>query len=106
MSSAGLRRGYLETAPGEQRRVVHRELRSIRRISRERLQNLPQSFPTDDAPPRIFPRNLVKLMEIVMKNVIKTQSGLAKFMVAAGFFGLGCTAIGGTALAQQPTAAA
>ena len=40
-----------------------------------------------------------------MNNVIKTQSGLSKFMVVASFFALGCTAIGGTALAQQPTAA-
>jgi UrcA family protein len=40
-----------------------------------------------------------------MKNVIKTQSELAKFMVAACIFALGCTAIGGTALAQEPTAA-
>jgi UrcA family protein len=40
-----------------------------------------------------------------MKNVIKTQSGLAKFTVAAGFFALGCTAIGGTAMAQEPAAA-
>jgi UrcA family protein len=40
-----------------------------------------------------------------MKNVIKTQSTLAKFLVAAGFFALGCSAIGGTALAQEPTAA-
>jgi UrcA family protein len=40
-----------------------------------------------------------------MKNVIKTQSGLVKFMVAAGFFALGCTTIGKTALAQEPTAA-
>jgi UrcA family protein len=41
-----------------------------------------------------------------MKNVIKTQSRLAKFAVVASFFALGCAAIGGTALAQQPTAAA
>ena len=40
-----------------------------------------------------------------MKQLIKTRSNLAKFMVAAGFFALGCTVIGGTALAQQPTAA-
>ena len=40
-----------------------------------------------------------------MKNTINTQSNLAKFIVAAGFFALGCTAIGGTALAQEPTAA-
>jgi UrcA family protein len=40
-----------------------------------------------------------------MKNVIKTQTGLAKFIVVASFFALGCTAIGGTALAQQATAA-
>src|SRR5271165_271768 len=40
-----------------------------------------------------------------MNNVIKTQSDLAKFMVVASFFALGCTAIGATALAQQPTAA-
>ncbi len=38
-----------------------------------------------------------------MKSVINTQSNLAKFMVAAA---IGCTAIGGTALAQEPTAAA
>jgi UrcA family protein len=36
---------------------------------------------------------------------MKTQSDLVKFLVAAGFFALGCTAIGGTALAQEPTAA-
>jgi UrcA family protein len=40
-----------------------------------------------------------------MKNPIKTQSELAKFMLVSSFFALGCTAIGGTALAQQPTAA-
>jgi UrcA family protein len=40
-----------------------------------------------------------------MKNVSKTQSKLAKFMVATSFFALGCTAIGGNALAQQPAAA-
>src|SRR5271157_3760685 len=39
-----------------------------------------------------------------MKNLIKTQSNLTKFMVA-GFFALGATAIGGTALAQEPAAA-
>jgi UrcA family protein len=44
-------------------------------------------------------------MEIVMQNLIKTRADLAKFMVVAGFFALlGCTAIGRTALAQQPTA--
>jgi UrcA family protein len=37
-----------------------------------------------------------------MKNLIKTQS---KFIVAASFFALGATAIGGTALAQEPAAA-
>jgi UrcA family protein len=41
-----------------------------------------------------------------MKNGIKTQSDLAKFMVAASFFALGCTAIGAMAQAQEPTAAA
>lgn len=35
-----------------------------------------------------------------MNNLIKTQSNLAKFIVVAGFF-----ALGGTALAQQPKAA-
>jgi UrcA family protein len=44
--------------------------------------------------------------EIVMKSPINTQSNLAKFMVAAGFLAFGCTAIGGTALAQEPSAAA
>ena len=47
----------------------------------------------------------IYLQEIVMKNVIKTQSGLAKITVAASFFALACTAIGGTALAHEPTAA-
>jgi UrcA family protein len=41
--------------------------------------------------------------ETVMKSVVNTQSNLAKFMVAASFFALGGTAIGGTALAQEPT---
>jgi UrcA family protein len=41
-----------------------------------------------------------------MKNLIKTQSNLTKFMVAASFFAVGATAIGGTALAQEPAAAA
>jgi UrcA family protein len=36
-----------------------------------------------------------------MNNLIKTQSSLAKFIVAAGLFALGC---GGIALAQEPTA--
>jgi hypothetical protein len=58
ISSAGYRRQLVETAPGEQRRVVHREFRIIRRISRERLQNLPHNFPIDEAA-RIFPRNPV-----------------------------------------------
>jgi UrcA family protein len=40
-----------------------------------------------------------------MKNLIKTQSNLAKLLVAAGVLSLGCTAIGGTALAQEPAAA-
>jgi UrcA family protein len=40
-----------------------------------------------------------------MKNVSKTQSKFAKFMVATSFFALGCAAIGGTALASEPTAA-
>src|SRR5271170_1542787 len=45
-----------------------------------------------------------KTQEMLM-NVIKTQSELAKFMVVASFFAFACTAIGGTALAQQPAAA-
>jgi UrcA family protein len=40
-----------------------------------------------------------------MKNVVKTPPDLAKFIVAASFFVLGCSAIGGTARAQEPTAA-
>jgi UrcA family protein len=40
-----------------------------------------------------------------MKNVSKTRSDLTKFLLAGSFFFLGCTAIGGTALAQEPTAA-
>ena len=40
-----------------------------------------------------------------MKSVINTQSNVAKFMVAASFFALGCTAVGGTALAAEPTTA-
>jgi UrcA family protein len=46
----------------------------------------------------------IYLKEIVMKNIIKTHSDLAKFMLAASL-ALGCTAVGGMALAQQPTAA-
>jgi len=40
-----------------------------------------------------------------MKSAINTQSNVAKFMVAASFFALGCTAVGGTALAAEPTTA-
>ncbi len=40
-----------------------------------------------------------------MKTLIKTQSNSAKFIVAAGFLALGCTAIGGTARALEPTVA-
>jgi UrcA family protein len=47
----------------------------------------------------------IYLKEIVMKNVSKTQAELAKFIVAASLFTLGCTALGGAALAQEPTAA-
>jgi UrcA family protein len=39
-----------------------------------------------------------------VNNVIKTQSKLAKSIVAASFFALACTVIGGEALAQQLTA--
>ena len=41
-----------------------------------------------------------------MKNLNKTRSNSAKFIVAVGLLTLGCTAIGGTALALEPTAAA
>jgi UrcA family protein len=42
-----------------------------------------------------------------MRNLIENRSDLVKFTVVASFFALlGCTAIGRTALAQQPTAAA
>jgi UrcA family protein len=44
-------------------------------------------------------------MEIVMKNVIKTQSNMAKILAAAGILALGSTAISGTALASEPIAA-
>ena len=37
--------------------------------------------------------------------MIKTQSNLTKFIVAAGFLAVGATAIGGPALAQEPAAA-
>jgi UrcA family protein len=40
-----------------------------------------------------------------MKNQIKTQLGLSKFVVVASFIALSCVAIGGTALAQTPAAA-
>jgi UrcA family protein len=61
-------------------------------MSRERLQNVAQDSPIEGI--QTQPR------EIVMKNLIKTQSKLAKFIVIAGFL-----AIGGTALASEPTAA-
>jgi UrcA family protein len=48
----------------------------------------------------------VLTQEIVMRNVVKTQSKLAKFVVAGSFLGFGSAAIGGNALAQQATAAA
>lgn len=41
-----------------------------------------------------------------MKNLNKSPSNSAKFIVAVGLLALGCTAIGGTALALEPTAAA
>jgi UrcA family protein len=47
----------------------------------------------------------VYLKEIIMKNLIKTQSKSAKFILAAGLVALGGMAIGGTAVAQQPAAA-
>ena len=37
-----------------------------------------------------------------MNNLIKTQSKIAKFVLAAGFLSLGGAAIGGTALAGEP----
>ena len=37
-----------------------------------------------------------------MNNPIKTQSKIAKFVLAAGFFSLGGAAIGGSALASEP----
>jgi UrcA family protein len=37
-----------------------------------------------------------------MNNLIKTQSKIAKFVLAAGFLSLGGAAIGGTALASEP----
>jgi len=40
-----------------------------------------------------------------MNNLIKTQSMLVKFIVAAGFVSLGGAAIGGSALASEPAAA-
>jgi len=40
-----------------------------------------------------------------MNNLIKTQSKLVKFIVAAGFLGLAGAATGGTALASEPAAA-
>jgi UrcA family protein len=40
-----------------------------------------------------------------MKNVFKTQSHLAKFMVAASFVGLGCAAIGANAQSLEASAA-
>jgi UrcA family protein len=40
-----------------------------------------------------------------VKNVIKTRSKLAKFIMTVSFLSLGCTAIGVEALAQQAKAA-
>jgi UrcA family protein len=39
-----------------------------------------------------------------VKNLIKTHSRLAKFIMAAGFLALGGTAMGGKAQAQEPNA--
>jgi UrcA family protein len=41
-----------------------------------------------------------------MKNVVNTQSRLAKFLAAAAFFTLGATALGGNALADATAAEA
>jgi UrcA family protein len=41
-----------------------------------------------------------------MKNLINTRLNLSKSLAVASFFALGCTAIGGTALAQEPATAA
>jgi UrcA family protein len=40
-----------------------------------------------------------------MKNLIKTQSNFPRILVAAGFLAFGGMAIGGTALASEPTGA-
>lgn len=40
-----------------------------------------------------------------MTNLIKAQSAVAKFIVAAGFLSLAAVAIGGTAVASEPSAA-
>jgi UrcA family protein len=93
----GFRLGFV-FAPGEQRRVVHREFRGIRRISRERPKDPAQNFSHRR-------QNPVQLKEIVMQNQIKTKSAASKFVMIAGLFALSCGAIGGTALAQTPTAA-
>jgi UrcA family protein len=39
-----------------------------------------------------------------MKNVLKTHAKLPQFLMAAGFFALACTAIGGKARALEVTA--
>lgn len=41
-----------------------------------------------------------------MNNRIKTQSKIAKFVLAAGFFSLAGAAVGGTALAGEPSSPA
>jgi UrcA family protein len=41
-----------------------------------------------------------------MNHLIKTQSKIAKFVLAAGFLSLGSAALGGTALAGEPLSAA
>jgi UrcA family protein len=41
-----------------------------------------------------------------MNNLIKTQSQIAKFVLAAGFFSLSGAALGGTALAREPSSTA
>jgi UrcA family protein len=41
-----------------------------------------------------------------MNHLIKTQSKIAKFVLAAGFLSLGSAALGGTALAGEPLSTA
>jgi hypothetical protein len=85
--------------PGKHPAVIHRELRIIRRISRERLQDRAQDSAIE--PPQVSPT------EIVMKDLNTLSSKLTAFAAALAMNGLVFGALGYLfALQSHPNIAA